>query len=145
MVIGLGIGDVALFLWTPSGDDYKSPWAVPLVSGFILLLLIPLLLGRLDQSLGSRIQAAKDAGSKGPPEAERVFRPLEAQEVLPVPAFSLEELKAENMPPLSPDARLLIQRGRSRYKKRLRIYRRGIGFLALAHLAIALLGRALGD
>jgi hypothetical protein len=136
--------DVALFLWTPSGNSYKSPWAVPIVSGFILLLLFILLAGRQDQSLGAKIQAREDAGSAGPPEVEQVPRRLASQEVLPVPAFSLEVLKAENVPPLSPDARALVQRGRSFYRERLRIYRRGVWLLLLANLVIAWLGRTLG-
>lgn len=144
VLIGVGALDIALILWTPSGDSYKSPWAVPVVTGFFLLVLLLLLSGRLDQSLGSKIQSTGDAaGSEAPPEVERVLRPPQAQETLPVPAFSLEVLKAETRPPLSPDAISLVQRGRSFYRERLRIYRRGLWFLLLAHLAIALLGRVL--
>jgi hypothetical protein len=54
-------------------------------------------------------------------------------------------LEPENLPPLSPEARLLVQRGRSFFTERLRIYGRGVLFLLLAHLAVALLGRALDN
>lgn len=141
MLIGVAILDIGLMVWTPSGNSSKSPWAVPLVSCFFLLLLAILLSGRADQALGRRMQATENA--EGAPPAEQAIRPLDAHDVRPVPVFAIEMLEPENLPPLSPDARLLVQRGQGFYTERLRIYRRGVALLSLAHLAVALLGRAL--
>ncbi len=101
LVIGLGILDIVLFLWTLSGNGYKSACAVPVVTGFFLFLLAILLLGRTDQALGRKIQAARDAArGEEPPEVEQAIEPSEAHAVLPVPAFSIEMLRAGNLPQL---------------------------------------------
>jgi hypothetical protein len=141
MLIGLVIADIMLIMEPPSAD--KPPWMVPLVSFFVLLFLIMLFSSRADQALGRKIRATGDAVV--PPKVEPAIQPRQANEVLPVPAFSIEVLKAENLPPLSPAANLLLQRGRSFYDERLRIYRRGIWFLLLAHVTVALLSRAFGN
>ena len=141
ILIGVGTLDIFLMLWTPTGDSYKSPWAVPLVSGFFLLLLAIVLSGRSDQSLGRQIQATASAA---PPPSVETTRPSQAiQDVRPVPDFSIDVLTTQNLPTLSPDAAVIVERGRRLYSERLRIYRRGVWLVGLAHLAVALVGRAL--
>lgn len=141
ILVGVGSLDVFLMLWTPTGNAYKSPWAVPLVSGFFLLVLAIVLAGRSDQSLGRQIQAPASAAP--PPWVEATRPPQASQDVRPVPDFSIDVLTTQNLPRLSPDAAVIVERGRRLYSERLRIYRRGVWLLGLAHLAIALAGRAL--
>ena len=136
--IALGILDVVLMLWTPSGNGYKSPWAVPLVSGFLLLLLIPLLLDLLNRSLGRRMQA-KETATSGEVITKAEERPPMIEEV-PVPAFALEVITTENIPAVSP----LVERARDLYRERLRIDRQAVWFLIASHLVIASLGWASG-
>jgi hypothetical protein len=138
MLIGLGILDVALTVWTLPNE---SPWGVPLASAFFLLLLGVVLLGRADQALGREIQAAG-----GDPPASPVEQPgptPAASDVRAIPAFSIEVLTTHSLPRQSSDAARLVARGRRHYSQRLRIYRDGVWLLGLAHLAIVLLGRAL--
>lgn len=141
MLIGVGTLDIFLMLWTPTGDSYKSPWAVPFASGFFLLLLAMLLFGRADQSLADRIQGTARTARSSLVDAAR---PLPAmQDVAPVPNFSIDVLSTQNFPTLSPGAAALVERGRRLYSERLRIYRRGVWLLGIAHLAVALGGHAL--
>ena len=140
-LIAVGTLDIFLMLWTPTGDSYKSPWAVPLVSGFFLMVLAILLLGRSDQSLGRQIQATTSAA---PPPSVEATRPSQAiQDVRPVPDFSIDVVTTQTLPTLSPDAAAIVERGRRLYSERLRIYRRGVWLLGLAHLSVALVGRTL--
>jgi hypothetical protein len=139
----LAAGDIALMLWDAPGE---SPAAVPALSGFLLLLLIILLSARMDESVGRRMQATTDAvASAMPPETEQRVPPSPTDGEVAVPVFSLDVITPETLPPLSPEAEALVQRGRSFYRERLRIYRQGVLFLLAAHVAIALLGGALAN
>src|SRR5947209_6507443 len=128
----LAAGDVALMLWHAPGE---SPAAVPVLSGFLLLLLIILLSARMDESVGRRMQTTTDAvTSVMSPESEQTVPHPPADGEVAVPVFSLDVITPASLPPLSPEADALVQRGRSFYRERVRIYRRGVWFLLAAHV-----------
>jgi hypothetical protein len=139
--------DIVLML-TPEGNsknNYKSPWAVPIVSAFLLLMLIFLFLKRLEPYMG-RLMMRKTVAAAAPPapapEPEVAVPP---RETIPVPPFAIQTLTRETMPPLSPEARALLQQALDLHKRRVRIFRRAFWLLCAAHLAIALLAGRLGS
>jgi len=130
----------ALLVWAP-GDGDQPGWLVPALTAFVLFFLLVLLSASADQSLGRRMQMATEAGSGDvPAETDHEVRHPQVDAEAPVPPFAIEVITAENLPPLSPAAQAFVHRGRSYYRERLRIYRQGVWFLMMSHIAIAWMG-----
>jgi hypothetical protein len=128
--------DAWLVFWTPTGDSYKSPLAVPMVTFFLLIVLFAVVSQRMSRKL---LQEMKSSGPRSV-STESIPNAV----VSPAPPLIVDIFTSENLPPPLPRGEELAQRSRRMFCDSVAVHRKMAWYLGAANLTVGLVGFAVG-
>ena len=135
----LGAMDVAVFFWTPEQGSYKSPWAVPAITFFLVVAIY----AALTEVMRRRVVVEMRGKAEIPAVSRSDESTSQSNPAQPVPPLRVEVLTTEQILGSAMYESPAATRARRIFDQSVALHRDPIWWLLIANLVIGLVGSAL--